>query len=70
MTRWRVTKDGLLETLRGWRRDVIAVLEKERPTSALYKRCLALNKAIDGVAEEITGDPEHFHLKGHGGGRG
>jgi hypothetical protein len=29
-------------------------------------RADALTEAIDGMAEELTGDRTHLHLKGHG----
>jgi hypothetical protein len=29
-------------------------------------RADALTEAVDGMAEELTGDRTHFHLKGHG----
>jgi hypothetical protein len=32
-------------------------------------KCHDVTRAIDGLAGEITGDPTHFHLKGHGTGR-
>jgi hypothetical protein len=31
-----------------------------------YKKSHALTEAIDGMAEQLTGDRKHFHLKGHG----
>jgi hypothetical protein len=35
-------------------------------SSEQYKKCHALTEAIDGMAEQLTGDRTHFHLKGHG----
>jgi hypothetical protein len=29
-----------------------------------YKKSPALTEAIDGMAEDLTGDRSHFHLKG------
>lgn len=34
--------------------------------SDLYNKCDILRAAIDALAEHITGDRTHFHLKGHG----
>jgi hypothetical protein len=34
--------------------------------SVAMEKADALQAAIDGMAEELTGDRTHFHLKGHG----
>ena len=33
---------------------------------AVLAKADALTDAIDGMAEELTGDRQHFHLRGHG----
>ena len=34
--------------------------------SDAYRKSDALQKAIDAMAEELTGDSAHFHLRSHG----
>jgi len=34
--------------------------------SEAYRKSHALKEAIDGMAEELTGNRAHFHLKPHG----
>jgi hypothetical protein len=56
--------------------DYLAALERTRQFtvefgsahkfgSEAYKKSNALSEAIDNMAEELTGDKSHFHLKGH-----
>jgi hypothetical protein len=38
----------------------------QKSGSDAYRKSDALKEAIDGMAEELTGDRQHLHLKTHG----
>jgi hypothetical protein len=57
--------------------DFLSTLERVRDFAIRFRRAQkfgsgamakadALAEAIDAMAEELTGDRAHFHLKGHG----
>lgn len=45
----------------------IAALRQAPPNDLIAERTRKLMNAINGVAEALTGDREHFWLKPHGG---
>ncbi len=45
----------------------IEALRRALPTDEIARRTRALTEAIDHVAEVLTGKPDHFWLKPHGG---
>ena len=60
----------LIEALSKARAMVIRCSSAERVGSERYQRCHAVSAAIDLLAGALTGDPELFWVKAHGGSRG
>ncbi|WP_372574972.1 hypothetical protein [Ruegeria jejuensis] len=58
-----VNKAEALEMLATGRSGVIKVSTQAKIKSPEYKAAQNVLSAIDVLAEKLTGDPEHFHLK-------
>ena len=61
-------KHPLLDALGNARHWVIRFSSAQDFHSPQRRICEDLNKAIDALAGELTGDPSYFHAKPHGGG--
>ena len=55
---------GIVEALRVCRHSMTEVQGKVRPFGPVYRAADAMLTAIDGLAELLTGDREHFWAKG------
>ncbi|GEP02293.1 hypothetical protein [Methylobacterium oxalidis] len=53
----------LLDKAESWRKECIRVLTKAPIHSPLYKATSGILDAIDELAEAVTGDRKHFHLR-------
>jgi hypothetical protein len=54
---------GLLDKAEGWRKECIRVLSRAPINSPLYRSVSGIMDAIDGLAEAVTGNRQHFHLQ-------
>jgi hypothetical protein len=60
-------KQELLEAIGACREACIRALAAAPIASETYKRAIKVTDAIDSLAEELTGDAEHFWTKKLGG---
>jgi hypothetical protein len=53
----------LLDKAEGWRKECVRVLSRAPINSPLYRSVGGIMDAIDGLAEAVTGNRQHFHLQ-------
>lgn len=58
--------DDALKSAGECRKHCIRVLTNAPINEPAYAAAQAVMEAIDGLAEVLTGDRRHFHLKSHG----
>jgi hypothetical protein len=57
-------KQALLDSVKDCRDSTVEAFRKLDPNSDEYRACNKLTEAIDDLVGVLTGDREHFHLKG------
>lgn len=64
-----INKKAALEALREGRSGAIRVHREAKINSPEYQAATAVTQAIDDLAEQLTGDREHFWTVPHGSGQ-
>ena len=64
------TRDNLLKSAGDFRRVCVATITEAPINGPEAHSVHAAMKAVDSIAETLTGRRDHFHLKGHGKGIG
>ena len=52
-----------MEAITAYTKAVTNAETRAQPYSEVYRGCLKLDEALDGMALTVTGDPAYFHIK-------